>query len=108
MKHQIGQVNYEIIMNSQGKTKIFHINLLKKWFTRTAEQYSYLSDIEDGSITGRGNLTQEIKIGKKLTKVQQAELISHHIPTKDCVPIRPRPYIPNTTCLPRRSNVGDK
>lgn len=58
VKCQVGRVNYEIIMNSQGHNKIFHFNLLKKWYTRASEHVSLFSDThEDGSITDRGNLT---------------------------------------------------
>jgi len=114
VKRRIGLVNYEIIMNSQGQTKVFHINLLKKWHPRKDEQNSYHNDIEnDGSITDRGNPSQQINMGTELTHNQQTQLyqvlnnfpnvlaaepgkttvMDHHIPTTDCsAPIRQRPY----------------
>ena len=75
VKCQIGEVNYEIVMNPQGHTKIFHINLLIKWHPRPSGLHSYFNETEeDGSITDRGNPTQEVKMGKNLTSEQQAQL----------------------------------
>ena len=88
-------------------------NLLKKWYTRASEHVSLFSDThEDGSITDKGNLTQESKMGKTLTSDQQGQmreilekfpkilstepgkttLINHRRYTKDCAAIRQRPY----------------
>ena len=32
---KLGQVNYEVIIDSKGNTKVYQINLLKKWFSHT-------------------------------------------------------------------------
>ena len=32
---KLGQVNYEVIIDSEGNTKVYQINLLKKWFSHT-------------------------------------------------------------------------
>ena len=123
MKRQIGQVNYEIVINSQGHTKVFHINLLKKWHSRVADQepcsYLCLEEEEDGGLTDRGSSGHKLEIitGSNLTARQSKQLhelleqfprvlstqtgkttlINHHILTTDCVPIRLRPYkIPHT------------
>ena len=74
VKHQTGWINYKIITNPQ-MTDWNISNLFKKWFLRSAQEYSLLSDFdEDESITNQGNLTQEVKMGKNLSTVQQAEL----------------------------------
>ena len=118
VKRRIGQVNYEIVMDNQGHTKVFHINLLKKWHSRVADQepcsYLCLEEEEDGGFTDRGSSGHKLEIitrsnltarqSKQLhelleqfprvlsTQTGKTTLINHHILTTDCAPIRLRPY----------------
>ena len=118
VKRRIGQVNYEIVMDNQGHTKVFHFNLLKKWHSRVADQepcsYLCLEEEEDGGLTDRGSSGHKLEIitGSNLTARQSKQLhelleqfprvlstqtgkttlINHHILTTDCAPIWLRPY----------------
>ena len=47
IKQKLGQVNYEVIIDSEGNTKVYHINLLKKWFPHTETFSSYANTIEE-------------------------------------------------------------
>lgn len=108
---KLGSVNYEVQIGAQ--LKVYHINLLKKWYPRQEEQeeqtysQSLMADEDVGDITERGNPTQELSMGDQLTVSQKDELqilltefpvvmakepgrtdvISHSIPTVQCQPI---------------------
>ena len=72
---KVGAVNYEISMGPEQRTKIFHINLLRKWYPRAPEQSSYVNDVEEfESFTECGNPTLQIKMGTQLTDKQQEQL----------------------------------
>ena len=47
IKQKLRRVNYEVIIDSEGNTKVYHINLLKKWFSRTETVSSYANTVEE-------------------------------------------------------------
>ena len=103
----LGKVNYEVKMED-GRCKVFHINLLKKWFPRLATEEAY-QNVSVGQVMVEG---QTVRVGDGLTEKQReslqgvmtkfprvlrkepghTHLIEHHIPITNSQPIRQRPY----------------
>ena len=61
-------------MTPQGQAKVFHVNLLKKWFPRTTEESSLLNKIDEheGGITDRDNANAD-GLSRLLHYVQKKE-----------------------------------
>ena len=109
IKQKLGRVNYEVIIDSEGNTKVYHINLLKKWFSRTETVSSYANTVEEDanmelyeqSDQQTTQINQELSEDQKhqLLKLIQkyptittslpgrTTLIQHKIRTDECRPI---------------------
>ena len=110
---RMGKVTYEVdIPGSRSRRKIFHINLLKKWYeseetacmVRDTEAEEDLDDIP----SWKENIDSKITINGKLSTKQREQLqkyqdvfkskpgktnaIKHFIHTTDSSPVKQRPY----------------
>ena len=47
IKQKLGHVNYKVIIDFEGNTKVYHINLLKKWFSHTETFSNYANIVEE-------------------------------------------------------------
>ena len=107
IKQKLGQVNYEVIIDYEGNSKVYHINLLKKWFSRTETVSSYANTVEEDanmelyeqSDQQTPQINQELSEDQKsqlLNLIQKyptvTTLIQHKIPTNECQPISQKPY----------------
>ena len=99
IKQKLGQVNYEVIIDSEGNTKVYHINLLKKWFSRTETVSSYANTVEEDANMElyKQSDQQTPQINQELSEDQKSQLlkliqkyptvttlIQHKISTNEC------------------------
>ena len=103
-------MNYEVVVNPDGQTKVFHINLhadrMLRLLNHNLPMILTIKETYDQTIR---SMTQKIQIGEQLQKKQVLEamklfpsviakepgmtnLITHFIPTTDCTQIRQHPY----------------
>ena len=77
IKQKLGRVNYEVIIDSEGNTKVYHINLLKKWFSRTETVSSYSNTVEEDSNVELYERTdrQRPQINQELSEDQKSQLV---------------------------------
>ena len=117
VKKQMGPVNYEVEIPDQQTTKVYHVNLLKKWFPRREPERAYVHMVTDeqeelpcvqqdqqdlGSATYGEQLTEEQKaqvteVISQFPQISQQQPgrtteLTHRIVTTDQQPIRLRPY----------------
>ena len=76
IKQKLGRVNYEVIIDSEGNTKVYHINLLKKWFSGTDTVY-YSNTVEEDSNMELYERTdqQTPQINQELSEDQKSQLL---------------------------------
>ena len=76
IRQKLGRVNYEVIIDSEGNTKVYHINLLKKWFSRTETVSSYSNTVEEDSNMELYERTdrQRPQINQELSEDQKGSL----------------------------------
>ena len=110
-------MNYAIKLPERNTTKVFHVNLLKKWYTHTEEGTAYVNIIQDDQEKlpcpqTRAQSLEEATYGAYLTPEQRqtimrmlarrpklidhcpgwTTLAHHRIETTDQPPIRQQPY----------------
>ena len=104
IKHKHGRVNYEVIIDSEGNTKVYHINLLKKWFSSTETVSSYANTVKEDanmefyerSDQQRPQINQELSEDQKsqlLKLIQKYPTVTTSLPgIQQCQPIHQKPY----------------
>lgn len=117
--HKTGKVNYEIDMEDKKKRrKIFHVNMLKKWYPSEATSFWAVEeaesdlDEEESIPTWKGECGAVPTISTKLTEQQKEQLLKmlvefktvmsgkvgrtsscqHLIHLKEALPVRQQPY----------------
>lgn len=103
LKRRVGRVNFEV---ESGSTKVYHLNLLKKWHPREEVEHNYThvmtmtlkcpstrkrdnyAEIQLGDPKQRRQLNQLLNRYPQVT-TGRTTLLRHRIPTvPDCRPVR--------------------
>ena len=127
---KVGKVNYQLLMSKKRK-KVFHVNMLKKWYDTVDEVMLLGTEMNDELECGEEDLVNwlerndstELKIGGELNAYQKEQLqgllskfertlngkigytsvMQHRIPTADSRPVRQAPTLQDSICLQVRS-----
>ena len=88
IKKRIGSVNYELEMPECKTTKVFHCNLLKRWYPRT--ETSYMNIVEDSTQLISPEWPEgEPRMGDQLTGKEKKELEKLLQQYKEVIDLKP-------------------